>query len=219
MNVTRVVQFVLAALACCASSTAQFLISTPAPQSITVGGLDPIMAKARNDALKAKDPHLEFEEVRLYIQKTVDALRYNNTQEVAFDNRDSFRAWLRGVSRRVERPYSELVQGIVDSVGPNPCPDLTGEDPDSPNYIRDEAMRNLEKARTAPAPPETEPSPVPGYATRAAPDSVLPPSSHPARVHSTPRPAPGDPTAIKIEWSDGASTKSASRPAKLFRLE
>jgi hypothetical protein len=181
----------------------QILIVTPAPARISVHSLDSVIARARNEALRTSEPALEFEIVRLHIVQQVESQRVNTVQEVSFDNADAFRSWLRGVSKRVNRPYNELLFTIVDSVRPSAVPDLTGETTDSPDYLHHRAMDNIQRNRALSEPPVPDHLPV---VQNAGPDHVSESGAEasttkPALPKARRSPSPHDATTISVEFA------------------
>ena len=185
---------------------AQNALIADVPNQISVRDIESVIAKARNAAIKARKPELEFEEVRLYVKQSVDGQRANGTQEINVNNADAFKAWLRDVARRTNRPYQELLDEMIAAVAPNPVPALTGKA--SPKTsARDQGQSTDKQSNGSSADAgETQAS---GISNNVAPDTsgnsvnenVL------KRPGSTPRGPAGDPSAIKIDFADSATTR------------
>ncbi|MGI8905925.1 MAG: hypothetical protein ACR2IE_05480 [Candidatus Sumerlaeaceae bacterium] len=186
---------------------------------ISLGTLDAEISKARLEAAKTKEPGLEFEMVKLAIKDYVDEHRLNDYQTVRLAAPERFRSWVRDAAKRANRRPDDLLQEIVDTVAPNPIPDLTGDVYSSNHtYRRDRAMDNVQRNRTNAQGPE--PPPIIGRSTRTDGDE----SAATASVDtSTPEPEPtslrppGNPDLIKVEFVEPATTDTRKQTGKTRR--
>lgn len=195
---------------------AQLIIATPIPATIPVGNLDRVITQARNEATRRKQPLLEFEMVKLHVKDVVDRTRYNYSQEVTFTSPGAVHSWLKALSVRLKIPYEHLLVELVEAVGPNPSPDLTGYDRDLDIHLRNRAVESLrrrewERMNVAPAMP---PVAAPDEAAQELEKSPAAQPPEPARSpapEASPRPA-GNTTSISIEFSRTPYPRPAPRP-------